>query len=1413
MPTTKAVLYSSYVKMKPAGLVLLLAALAGTAGAELVISEICPKPAALDANGRESGWVELYNAGEVEENLADYELVVRKRGKKTGAQGGMEVNLAPRAVAPGAYTLVYTSEMYPNAEDYGGDGSTVFEYDGGQMVFPTKVSAKKHHLVELYKGTAKKAKTRISSFVIPVDLPDGASIAPCGGAFPAFTGGGVANPAGVTRAILPHPTPGAANTLAGAIASGPAIGPLYGVKHDLDDWEAFPVASAGADYTVAFYANAIDAAAERVPEQALTAVRLLYRIGFGNVVTGTVMTATAEDATGGRRWEGTIPAAALPAPGGLVRWAALLTDAAGNTWRAPSLNNPDDCAAWYGTIVGGHALDSATLQTFHLFVENDALSLMDRQYDSIASAHPLGARCGVYDALTGRYYDNVRIDLRGGTTAGNTFRKKSHGLRFNKAQPLTCTDPVTGTVVDGVRKTSFIAEYSDPATLRQSLAMYVRRQNAQPVPFNYPVRLNLNGAFFELAWNSNRFTDEYIGGEAGLDANGYAYKGCGPMAGNGEVTTPEVGGADAARRLSEFANSFSGVTAIGESYSGDGMASEIPSVTRAVVRAFDLPAWLNFLAFSRLTSECDDVWANMCAYCDFNPTLPKRGATPWTGTWQPLAYDMHLSWGAWFYNDDSGAGKIGCRATDDRFKSHPFYGGLRVRCHNVGGSVLVNGNRAIEAVWQSPKFRRLYLRRLRTVMDGTLGAPGTPREATPFWGYVTTLLEACAADDALDNAKWGYGTGTPIYPWPREMGMAEGVEDMWNNYVVPRRQHLFVTHAVNSPTRGIGYGRDLSAGIPNAQRAWSELRGGLSVEECEGGAVIRNANDEAIDLTGWTLSGVLAWTLPAGTVVDSVQDGVPGEVFVVTNRLAYVTAHAAELSDQVIVGNALPGAGRLRLASPDGSQTVTASMGATLALACTPGLDYREARLAVTVADYQPDEEARTMLWVTAFDAAGQRVGTASQSVVSNGVYAIAMTDLVPGGAYTFQVELMDERDEEAGVALGQTERLVRMHDGWIDEDAGTLFGGSAAKWTYEPAAVQSGAQAGESAVALSARTATETAATFTPPTVKGTTYTLEERVLFKAPGRWSAAQEQNPPKAAIRVVAAAGEYRFACYGSGGWHTNTAVVAALDRFYTVRITLDEANDRRVAYALVEGARTIPLYDGLQAEGNEAGVQALEFAGSGMMAALAGRYGDVNVAAVQGEAFESVSEAVARANGSAVTLLHDATFAPGRADVFCVNAAGYTLVLAGEDFGAFAGWAAKHPEVLDGSRAMSARTAKVSSMLDLSGLVSEETLAVLATNGVSIVRADRRETASGVAVEVTLKAEGLPVGEAAEAAFVQRIFGILGAPEVNGSYAAENVLQEVLPVRESDGAVTFRVKAAPDKFPHPAKFFFRGQVRW
>ena len=850
------------------------------AAAELRITEICPKTAEVyDANGLESGWVELYNDGDEPVDLADYELQRFNLGKKVGAE--KYSRLPAQSVAPGGRFVVYTSDEYPNSEDEGGDGATVATYGNGYVVAPFKVNPKKFPLVRLLKGDEV-----LQTEYIPVDLTPGYSYC--------------------NRVIMPNATKGAANDLTGAIPYGPNAGPLFGIKHSLSVFDPLPRPRSGAAYEVKLPVN-------NYLGPAIESVTLHYQSGFAtNAEKSVSMEKGQNDSKGaGQWWTATIPAEDIPAPGQMLRYYVTIKEA-GNAaeWRSPSFLNPDDGFQYFGTVVEKPELDDPKLQTFHLFADGDNIAQMDVDADKQdKSKVPYNARCEIFDVQTGHFYDNVRIDLRGNTSG--TFRKKSHGLRFAKCHELVCTNPFDGSKIE-TRKTSFIAEYCDPAYIRQSLAFYLFREAGCLVPFDYPVRLNLNGAFFQLAFHSDRFSDKLIEDHYELDKKGYGYKNSGcltPTLKNWvqcEKKTPDDGdetSAQAMAPLKEWTTYFGSSLVNG--------VDDQPSVSRAVVETFDLPAWINYLAAARITMECDDSWANLSTYWD------KRG----TGTWMPLGYDMNQSLGHIYYGQWGGAkivpGEVSANpyACEDLHKAHPLFGGMRVLCYFSNGNRSHPGseNYALEAIWQSTKFRRLYLRRLRSLMDRQLCAPGTPKEETPFWrDYVVAVTNATHDCAALDYEKWRahesnlpagssgtFWTKTGTYCWSGKLTHDEGIADLWDNYIEPRRRHLFETHSVHNTEKGIGYAQNLSAGIPDAQLSAASLVGCLSlVGQTADELILFNNCDEAIDLSGWTLSGGVMGTLPAGTVVDAKDT-----ITLVRDRKSWIAANRGDLGDRVVVGN------------------------------------------------------------------------------------------------------------------------------------------------------------------------------------------------------------------------------------------------------------------------------------------------------------------------------------------------------------------------------------------------------------------------------------------------------------------------------------------------------------------------------
>lgn len=202
-------------------------------------------------------------------------------------------------------------------------------------------------------------------------------------------------------------------------------------------------------------------------------------------------------------------------------------------------------------------------------------------------------------------------------------------------------------------------------------------------------------------------------------------------------------------------------------------------------------------------------------------------------------------------------------------------------------------------------------------MDTILEAPGTAQAESKIGGYIKLITDATAELAAQDRAKWPFDDNgfnfqdDSMNCWPNVASMtpAMGIEDLWNNYIVPRRIHLFATHSIHNTAKGVGYNNRLSAGIPDKQSEMSALKKNITVTYDRGlqAVVIKNANGETIDLSGAVLTGPVEMTLPAGTILDQKLDGVEGELYVTANRKA--TIATMTVTDQVVVGNGKAGKG------------------------------------------------------------------------------------------------------------------------------------------------------------------------------------------------------------------------------------------------------------------------------------------------------------------------------------------------------------------------------------------------------------------------------------------------------------------------------------------------------------------------
>lgn len=530
-------------------------------------------------------------------------------------------------------------------------------------------------------------------------------------------------------------------------------------------------------------------------------------------------------------WSGMMPTAGAKS-GSMVRWRFEAIDGAGATNRWPLFPDRERSARYLGTVLDAESVTSA-LPVFHLFIEPARRGAADSESGARAAFHQ-----------DGEFYDNIQIKVRGNTTAG--FPKKSHRLEFNAEHPLRHPGPG-----GRIRNTSLMAEWGDPSYLRQHLSFWLMAKAGVPAPFHEPVRVQLNGEFYQLAMHSQVLGEELLE-RTGLDPDGALYKAVGTVA-------PDImstGGFEKKTRKREDERDYLEFT------------RALAHRSRPQARALelfdrcDLPGVINYLAVARLTQEDDDIWANLSLYRDSNGS----------GRWRPVAFDMNVSWGLSF-----GAG--GILADRDEFRSHPFWG-----ASGIGSNQ--GHNELYDAVIRTPATREMLVRRMRTLMDRYWQAPGTPVGERVLESHIEELRRKIAPEAALDRKRWGESWNASRQSTSGR-ALDQGIRDLLQQFLELRRVHFFVFHSATQSKRQIGVGTRLSAGIPDSQPMECRVRiadVGRGGERRQDWLRLTNTHPFAVDVSDWKLADDVKFTLPPGMVIPA-----HGEAIVAADEAGFLT--------------------------------------------------------------------------------------------------------------------------------------------------------------------------------------------------------------------------------------------------------------------------------------------------------------------------------------------------------------------------------------------------------------------------------------------------------------------------------------------------------------------------------------------
>ena len=552
-----------------------------------------------------------------------------------------------------------------------------------------------------------------------------------------------------------------------------------------------------------------------------------------------------DGAAGDGIYGATIPAGAAT-NGQMLRWIIWAKDAAGHLSRWPLFENPAGSAEYEGTVIAAPDLTSM-LPIYQIFIDPNSTNWIKPYPTSGVPGMGVDSNTGGRLSLfnDGEFYDNIHMSVRGNTTAG--YPKNSHHVNFNAEKPLKYPGP-GGTI----RHTSFLSETADPSFLRTHLSFWLLNLMGVPATFDYPVRFQLNGAFYGLYFHNDALGADELS-HLGYDPDGALYKAAGTIT----LDHSSTGVIQKRTRLNESFADFDALAfAISEARPPGARKTNIFDI-------LNLPEIVNYLAVARWNLEGDDVWANMSMYRDSNKTKE----------WYIVPFDLNVSWGQ-LYCGDVGNVFIKVVSTNDTYKAHPLYGGQTTQ--QAGSSAW---NRIYDVIVTTPETRQMLLRRERTLMDKFIQPPGTSFTQGIMEQHIAYMTNLMWPEMFLDRQKWGWPcSGTcGMYcwgsTWPTNADY--GAPGLIDEFINPRRTHWFVTHSITNTARSVGLTTTNSAGIPLPQPA----NGFIIVQALDYNPSSGNQEEEylcvtnpapfALDISGWKLSGGIDFTFKPGTVMPS----------------------------------------------------------------------------------------------------------------------------------------------------------------------------------------------------------------------------------------------------------------------------------------------------------------------------------------------------------------------------------------------------------------------------------------------------------------------------------------------------------------------------------------------------------------
>ncbi|GAA5494505.1 hypothetical protein Rhal01_00667 [Rubritalea halochordaticola] len=518
---------------------------------------------------------------------------------------------------------------------------------------------------------------------------------------------------------------------------------------------------------------------------AVNTVTLKYRVDYGSEVSLTMVdNGTNGDSIAGDGIYAAIIPASASGPGDMLRWTVIADDIGGEESRMPmQVDNTGNSQSpeYYGTVIA--VQQSGAIPVMYWFTQNES-----------ASRTRTGARASVY--YSNKFYDNIYVRQRGGAT-----NNRSQKFDFNKGFPLYINADMPS-----VGEVNMNANGADSSYVRQTVGFNFFQEAGNAGCESFPVELKLNGTFDRVSILIEQVDEDYLKRNGYDDEGGELYKFVQRSNLNPGLNDATTG----VERKTGDKNDLSSVV----SFTNDLKQTSSTARIYSFYDNMDVQQFTNYMAVRSVLQLSDDVRKNFYMYKD----------AAGDGRWRMLPWDLDWSLGI--------VGSHGATRVE-----HPFFGTQDFPTADGANQ----WNRLYDVAFEDIEMQRMYLRRIRTLMDT----------------HVKTSSTGSWFENRVDEIYYSMaGLSGPS---------SSGYSSLRNTEIPERRNDLH-----NQFTVSIS---GMSVVIPGSQPTNPNVvidavdynpAGGDQDQE-----YIRLTNSESteIDISGWSISSGVEFIFPAGTVI------------------------------------------------------------------------------------------------------------------------------------------------------------------------------------------------------------------------------------------------------------------------------------------------------------------------------------------------------------------------------------------------------------------------------------------------------------------------------------------------------------------------------------------------------------------